>query len=97
VPVINRPFAGDNGGVRESAQELRNRPISCTKNPIGMENCAETSGTGFSDTPSQALCYRLGPFVSMGQHHTNALEEIVTLKQQLVQQAEKRRQRPPEK
>ena len=45
----------------------------------------------------QRNAYLEGELKLQGQHHTNALKEIVTLKQQLVQQAEKRRQRPPKK
>jgi hypothetical protein len=45
----------------------------------------------------QRNAYLEGELKLQGQHHTNALKEIVTLKQQLVQQAEKRRHRPPRK
>ena len=45
----------------------------------------------------QRNAYLEGELKLQGQHHTNALKEIVTLKQQLAQQAEKRRQRPPKK
>ena len=45
----------------------------------------------------QRNAYLEGELKLQGQHHTNALKEIVTLKQQLVQQAEKRRHRPPKK
>jgi hypothetical protein len=45
----------------------------------------------------QRNAYLEGELKLQGQHHTNALKEIVTLKQQLVQQAEKRRRRPPQK
>jgi hypothetical protein len=45
----------------------------------------------------QRNAYLEGELKLQGQHHTNALREIVTLKQQLVQQGEKRRQRPPRK
>ena len=45
----------------------------------------------------QRNAYLAGELKLQGQHHTNALKEIVTLKQQLAQQAEKWRQRPPKK
>jgi hypothetical protein len=45
----------------------------------------------------QRNAYLEGELKLQGQHHTNALKEIVTLKQQLLQQAEKRRHRPPRK
>ena len=45
----------------------------------------------------QRNAYLEGELKLQGQHHTNALKEIVTLKQQLVQQAKKRSQRPPRK
>jgi hypothetical protein len=45
----------------------------------------------------QRNAYLEGELKLQGQHHTNTLKEIVTLKQQLVQQAEKRRRRPPKK
>jgi hypothetical protein len=45
----------------------------------------------------QRNAYLEGELKLQGQHHINALKEIVTLKQQLVQQAEKRRHPPPRK
>jgi hypothetical protein len=45
----------------------------------------------------QRNAYLEGELTLQGQHHTNALKEIVTLKQQLLQQTDKRRHRPSKK
>jgi hypothetical protein len=45
----------------------------------------------------QRNAYLEGELKLQGQYHTNALKEIVTLKQQLLQQGQKRHQRPAKK
>jgi ATP-dependent exoDNAse (exonuclease V) alpha subunit len=47
--------------------EWKNRAKSCTKYPVGLAKCTETSRTGFSDIQENLLCRKNGPSVTSGQ------------------------------